>query len=290
MTKLRNGLVTEVQAGPFTVRGVSLGGVYTSIQVPELGVLFDCGLPIRQFAGTDHVFLSHGHGDHVGALPAILGIRGLMREKKPPKLYLPAPILPSVERALAAMTEMQRYDLAIDAVPMKPGDEAELRPDLHVRAFKTHHPVPSLGYLFFDRVRKLRDEFKSLPGPEIGRRRKAGEDLFDTEEHHLLAYATDTLLRVIDTSPELRKVRVLIMECTFLDDRKTLEASRAGCHIHLDELLERVDDLDNEHVVLMHFSQIYQPRETHEILAKRCPKRLRDRLVVFAPQTGVWPG
>jgi len=223
-------------------------------------------------------------------LPAILGIRGLMREKKPPKLYLPAPILPSVQRALAAMTEMQRYELAIDAVPMEAGSEAELRADLHVRAFKTHHPVPSLGYLFFDRVHKLRDEFKSLPGPEIGRRRKAGEDLFDTEEHHLLAYATDTLIRVIDTSPELRKVRVLIMECTFLDDRKTLDASRAGCHIHLDELLERVDDLDNEHIVLMHFSQIYQPKEVHQILASRCPKRLRDRMLVFAPQTGVWPG
>ena len=290
MAKLRNGWLTEVQAGPYTVRGVSLGGVYTSIQVPELGVLFDCGLPIRQFAGTDHIFLSHGHGDHVGALPAILGIRGLMREKRAPKLYLPAPILPTLERALAAMTEMQRYELAIDPVPMAPGDEAELRADLHVRAFRTHHPVPSLGYLFFDRVRKLRDEFKSLPGPEIGRRRKAGEDLFDIEEHRQLAYATDTLLRVIDTAPEIRNARVLIMECTFLDDRKSLEDSRAGCHIHLDELLERVDDLDNEHVVLMHFSQIYQPREVHEILARRCPQHLRERLCVFAPQTGVWPG
>lgn len=283
-------LITEVQAGPYRLRGISLGGVYTSIQVPELGVLLDVGMPLRAFAGTDHIFLSHGHGDHIGALPALLGIRGLLSDKKPPKVYLPAPIVEHLEAALRPMTAMQRYDLAIDAVPMKPGDEVKLRSDLYARAFKTHHPVPSLGYLFFDRVSKLRDEYKSLPGAEIGRLRKEGADLFDVQERLELAYATDTLIRVLDTAPIVRRARVLVMECTFLDERKSLETARAGCHVHLDELLERVDDLENEHVVLMHFSQLYRPREVHAILEKRCPPRLKERLVVFAPKRGPWPG
>ena len=38
-------MLTTVTAGPYTVRGVSIGGVYTSIAVPELGVLFDAGIP-----------------------------------------------------------------------------------------------------------------------------------------------------------------------------------------------------------------------------------------------------
>jgi len=280
----------EVRAGPFTIRGVSLGGVYTSIQVPELGVVFDCGMPIRQFAATDHLFLSHGHGDHLGALPALMGIRGLLHGKAAPKAYMPAPIVDTLREALTAMSKLQRYDLTVDAVPMSPGDEARLRADLWVRAFRTHHPVPSLGYLFFDRVQKLREEFRALPGPEIGRRRRAGEDLFTTVERLEFAYATDTLLRVIDTTPEIREARVLLMECTFLDDRKSLAASRAGCHIHLDELLERLSDFRNERIVLMHFSQLYSPREVHRILEARWPAEHRDRLVVFAPRRGPWPG
>lgn len=289
MSKRPLPLVHSLRAGPYTVRGVSLGGIYTSLQVPELGAVFDVGMPIRGFASTDHLFLSHGHGDHVGALAAMLGIRGLLHTKQPPNVYMPAPIADDVRASIDAMSRLQRHDLTFTAHPMAAGDEIQLRRDLHVQAFKTHHPVPSLGYRFFDRVKKLRPEFKDLPGREIGERKKAGEDLFTVEERSELAYATDTLIRVIDTSPELVKTRVLILECTFLDEKKTLEASRAGCHIHLDELLERADAFENEHLVLMHFSQLYMPRDVHRILRERWPADHPTKLHVFAPAAGPWP-
>lgn len=287
---LANPLITEVAAGPYRIRGISLGGVYTSLQIPELGVVLDIGMALRAFAATDHLFLSHGHGDHAGSLAAMLGIRGLLHAKDAPRVYLPAPIAEPLQASISAMETLQRHKLPMHMHPMNPGDERKLRKDLWVRAFRTHHPVPSLGYLFFDRVKKLRSEFADLPGHEIGKRRKAGEDLFDEHERHEVAYATDTLLRVIDTSPMLRDVRVLILECTFLDDRKPIAASRAGCHVHLDELLERAEDFNNEHIVLMHFSQIYSPREVHEILKRRCPPSLWKRITVFAPRRGAWPG
>lgn len=288
--RVRRSWLVEVKAGPYTLRGISLGGVYTSLHVPELGLVLDVGMPVRQFAAADHVFLSHGHGDHAAALAAMLGIRGLLHVKAPPKVYLPAPILEPITDMLLAMTRLQRHELAIEPVPMEPGDEVQLRRDLRVRAFRTHHPVPSLGYLFFDRVQRLRPPFRALPPEEIRRRREAGDDLFEPHDRLELAYATDTLIRVIDTAPEICRARVLILECTFLDDRKTLEASRAGCHVHLDELIERADAFQNEHLVLMHFSQLYQPSEVHEILRARCPRSLLERLVVFAPQRGPWPG
>ena len=286
----KNPLLTTVNAGPYTLRGISLGGVYTTIQIPELGVLLDAGMPIRQFASANHIFLSHGHGDHLGALPALLGIRGLLHEKRPPNVYLPAEIVDTLQDALSSMSKLQRHSLAIHTIAMKPGDEAFLRSDLRVRAFRTHHPVPSLGYLFFDRVQKLKAEYRHLDGPEIGRRRKRGDNIFDTQERLELAYATDTLIRVFDTAPDILRARVLILECTFLDERKTLQASRAGCHIHLDELIERASDFQGETVVLMHFSQLYHPKEVHAILQKRCPPAFFEKIVIFAPQNGSWPG
>ena len=283
-------MLTSVTAGPYTIRGVSVGGVYTSLAVPELGVVLDAGVPPRSSGGIDTILLSHGHADHIGALPALLGIRALHGKTRPPRVFAPAEILPDLEQALAALSKLQRFPLEIEAIGLRPGDEHELRGDLRVRAVRTFHPVPSLGYLILRRIAKLRPEFRGLAGPEIAARRRAGEAMLDHEDRLELAYATDTLVSALDHAPELYTARVLLLECTFLDERKTLEAARAGCHIHLDELIERADRFANEHVVVMHISQLYRPDEVAAILDARVPPALRARMIPFVPQGPHWPG
>jgi ribonuclease Z len=277
-----------LKVGPYTVRGISVGGVYTSLQVPELGAVLDVGLPLRAFCGTDRVFLSHGHIDHSGGLPGLLGVRGMMQKAEPVQVFMPAEIVDELHAVLAATERMQRFPMQIRAVGMQPGQEHSLGNNLWVRAFRTHHPVPSLGYQFLRRVQKLKPAFLGLPGPEIAAKKARGEDLFDAAEHLEVAYATDTLLRVIDTNPSMLDSRVLIMECTFYDERKALAESRAGCHVHLDELLPVCERFRNEHIVLMHTSQIYQPREAREILLRRCPRSFTDRVQLLAPENGTW--
>mgnify|MGYP003632598067 CR=1 FL=1 len=283
-------MITRITAGDLTLRGVSLGGVYTSIFCPELRAVFDVGIAPRSSAGADFIFISHGHVDHVGALSSLLGIRALVGKKKPPKLFLPTEIETPVLRALEAMTEMQRYDLAINPVAMSPGDLAPMRGDLEVRAFQTHHVVPSLGYSLVRRIKKLKEEFQGLAGPEIAEKKRAGEDLFRVIERVELSYCTDTLIQVLDNNPELYQSRVLVLECTFLDERKPVKLARAGCHIHLDEIIERAEKFENEHLVLMHFSQLYKPAEVVEILDRRCPPSLRERIIPFVPTSKNWPG
>ncbi len=284
-------MLTQVSAGPYRIRGVSIGGIYTSLHVPELSALFDVGIAARSTATARYLFLSHGHVDHAGSLATLLGIRALVGHSKPPRVFMPEQMAEPLLASLRSMSEMQRWDLAIDPVPMAPGDVMLLAGDLAVRAFRTYHPVPSLGYELVRRVPKLKKEFADLPGEEIGRRRRAGErDLFDITERRELAYATDTLVTVLDHEPALLSARVLILECTFLDERKSLAASRAGCHIHLDEILERAERFENEALVLMHFSQLYKPAEAVAILDRRCPPGLRKRIVPFVPAAGEWPG
>ncbi len=283
-------MLTEVKAGNYTVRGVSLGGIYTSLMVPEIGTMFDVGIAPRSFAGAKRLFLSHGHVDHIGALASFLGIRALTGKRSPLRVYLPAEIVDDLTAALAVLGGIQRYSLEIEAIGMKPGDEISLGDNLKVRAFRTFHPVPSLGYMFIRRVDKLRPQYRKLAGPEIAKRRLAGDDLFDVSDRLELAYATDTLAKVLDAEPALMDVRTLILECTFLNERKTLKDVHAGCHIHLDELIDRSAQFNNEQLVLMHFSQLYKPAEVHQILAERCPEELRKRLVAFAPESGNWPG
>lgn len=272
-----------VTAGALSLRGVSLGGVYTSIHVPALDVLLDVGVPIKQAAGVGTLLLSHAHADHVGALVTLLGLRGLHGMTRPLTVVMPAEIVPVLERALAAMSELQRWPLAIEAVGLEPGDEHPLRRDLVVRAVRTFHPVPSLAYLIVRKVQKLRPEHAHLPGPEIARRRRAGEELTMTVERAELAYVTDTLVQAIDHAPELAAAEVVILESTFLDDRKTLEDARAGCHVHLDELIARAPSITTPQLVLMHVSQLYRPDEVEPILDARLPAELRARTRVIVP-------
>jgi ribonuclease Z len=283
-------MLTTVTAGPHSVRGISVGGVYTSLAVPELGIVFDAGASPRSSCAIDTILLSHGHADHIGALPAFLGIRALFGKTRPPRVVMPAEIVDDVSGALAAMSRLQRFPLDIDAIGLLPGDEIELHRDLRVRAVRTFHPVPSLAYVVVRRIAKLRPELQGLTGPQIAERRRAGEQVAEHEERIELAYATDTLASVLDHAPALLAAKTLILECTFLDARKSLDAARAGCHIHLDELIERADQFGNERIVLMHFSQLYRPDEIAGILDARLPPELRQRVIPFIPAGSNWPG
>jgi ribonuclease Z len=272
------------------VRGISVGGVYTSLAVPELGLALDAGAPLRSSAGLDTILLSHGHADHVGALPALLGIRGLSGKTRRPRVIMPAEIEADLTAALVALSRLQRFPLEIEAIGLRPGDEVALRGDLRIRAVRTFHPVPSLGYLVVRRIAKLLPALQGLTGPQIAALRRGGETVAEHEDRLELAYATDTLISAVDHAPELLAAGTLIMECTFLDQRKSVEAARAGCHIHLDEVIERADRFGNSHVVLMHFSQLYRPDEIAGILDARLPPELRRKVIPFIPDGSHWPG
>lgn len=277
-------MLDELHVGAITVRGVSLAGVYTSLQIPELRVLLDAGLPIRSFAATDHLFLSHTHGDHAGGLVPLLGIRELIG-KRAPKVFLPAEAEGDVESLLALAGRTHHSRTVAELIPMRPGDRHTVGRDLDAVAFRTHHSAPSLGYAFTRGVTKLRPEFAHLSGEEIGKRRQAGDtSLFERTERVELAYATDTLADVLDTEPSLATARVLILECTYLDERRTVADARERMHLHLDELIERAELFENEAIVLMHFSQIYSPDQVRRILAGRLPERLRAKVLPFLPE------
>ncbi len=284
-------MLTEVQAGPYTIRGISIGGVYTSLQVPELNVVLDAGVPLRSFATTDHIFLSHGHSDHASALGALLGIRGLVGKHSPAQVFLPAEIESAVQEALAALQRVHRSAIELETLPMHPGDTRKVYRDIWVRAFRTHHAGPSLGYQFFRRITKLKPEHQALPGEEIARLRREGvPGIFDELERLELAYATDTLSKVLETAPSILESRVLILECTYLDQKRTVEETQERLHVHLDEIIARADRFQNEALVLMHFSQLYAPEQVRELIRERVPPSLHERIRVFAPESNRWFG
>src|SRR5688572_23500317 len=113
------GMIHQVSAGPYTVRGISLAGVYTSLLVPELHVLLDVGVPLRSFATAERIFLSHTHGDHAGGLIPLLGIRELVGKARP-RVYLPAEAERDVCDLLALASRTHHSVTDAELVPLMP--------------------------------------------------------------------------------------------------------------------------------------------------------------------------
>ncbi len=271
----------EVTAGQLTVRGLSIGGVETCLQIPQLDVVFDVGHCPRSFVTTKRLFITHAHGDHAGGLVGMLSHRLLYRLDTPLEVYAPAPICDAIRVAVAAWEGVQGHPFKWNLHPVEPGDEIPLSGGRYVRVFRSVHVIHCVDYAVWERVRKLKPEFVGLPGPEIAARKHAGEDLFDTRERPLCAFCGDTTAKVLDQQPWLLKTRVLILEATYLDDRRTVQQCKEHGHVHLDELIE--------HLVLTHFSQSYKPAEVREIVERRFTGT-RPQVHCLLPETTTWPG
>ena len=66
-----------------------------------------------------HVFISHGHIDHVGGLHFLVATRGL-NSLAPPSVYLPPPIVAATQQMLGSFMVLDQSDLACTLVPVAP--------------------------------------------------------------------------------------------------------------------------------------------------------------------------
>ena len=276
--------LTTLSLGQYTLTGASLGGLYTAFHIPELDSLFDAGIAIRSGAMASRLFLTHAHLDHLGALPSLLGMRGMLGGgRRPLKLFCPQGVEGHLQHVLNHLSTLHSWPLDVDFCPMKTGEEIQLTKTLWVRALSTFHPVPSLGYLLFERIGKLRHEYSEKSGIELRDLKRDGIVIHYDVDRPKVAYLTDTLPEALKHAPEALEAEVLILECTFVSDKKGVEIARAGCHVHLDELEHWAPRMNNRAIVLMHFSQVHRPSELRMILRERLYPILGERLHLFLP-------
>ena len=267
------------------VKGVSIGGLETCIQLPGLALAFDIGRCPRSAVHRSRVFFSHAHLDHLGGVPMHCATRALTG-LEPPSYVLPRQNLADFQAMLGSWRRLDRSRLPCSVVGAVPGDRFPLREDLELRAFQTRHSLPSLGYAIFSLRHKLRPEYHGLPGQRLKALREAGEAITAPSWVCDVAFTGDSSAKVLDEQPWLYDARLLILETTFLDDRVGVQACRAREHVHLDEVLQRVDLFRNQAIPLTHFSARYAPSEIRGILDRRLPPSLKGRVHPLLPRRG----
>jgi ribonuclease Z len=141
--------------------------------------------------------------------------------------------------------------------------------------------VPSLGYVVWERRRKLKQEYRNLEGRQIRDLRLSGVEVAEEIRQPLVAYAGDTSPPGLDECPAMYLAKILICEMTFVSpDHRKAKIHKFG-HMHLDDFVERRDLFQNELIIASHFSTRYHPGAVERMVRRRLPDMLDDRLMLW---------
>ncbi len=269
-----------LKVGGLTLTGVSRGGIATSLHVPELGLLFDVGVPVVGQLKRSRILVTHGHQDHLGALPYLLSQRHLARQQ-PADVHVPAEIVDPLTRIFDAWAEIEDFRMQMHLHGTKPGDVVKVRNGLEAVALRSVHRVPSLAWVIRRSTRRLKEEFADRPGEELHTLRGEGVEVTEPHVEPVLCVTGDTQIELFDREPLVRQSRVLVHEVTSWDDRRDVEDTRAWGHTHVEEILERLERFEGEALVLVHRSARHSRAQAERVVAQRFPAAVRDKVHVF---------
>ncbi len=277
---LNNVPVKKLTHKNITIEGYSRAAVQTYWRIPELKVGFDLGAQPWDFMGTPTWFVTHTHLDHIAALPVYVARRRMMK-MDPPTIYLPEYAVEMVDRLLNGFSRLDRGRLPCTLLPVRAGDEIELSRELVVTASATKHTLPSLGYIIWERRKKLKPEYTDLSGEQIRDLRLSGTEVTAEIRTPVVAFLGDSAPEGLDDCPEMYEAEVLIAEMTFVAPDHRKDKIHKNGHMHLDDFLSRRDRFQNERVIASHFSTRYHDQQIRRMVEKAIPDMLDDRLYLW---------
>ena len=184
----------SLQHDGLTIEGYSRAAVQSYWRIPELKLGFDLGGSPWDFMNIPTIFITHAHLDHMAALPVYVARRRMMK-MEPPTIYLPEDNVESADRLLKIWQKLDRGRMNCQLIGVKAGQEIELSRDHLVTVFATSHTVPSVGYLVWQRRKKLKPKYLALSGNEIRDLRMSGEEVAHEVRTPLVCYTGDIIER-----------------------------------------------------------------------------------------------
>lgn len=264
----------------FELIGVSLAGCRTALYIPDLKIGFDAGFPFPFHLGTDHFFISHGHLDHSSAIPYIISQKNLNKQK-PAHFFMPESLVQPLSEILELWQKIENHQYTYHFLPAIPKNRIPLNQQHFVMPFKAHHRIPALGYTLFQIKKSLKKDYIGQTRESIISMKSRGIAVDEIHEVPIMTFSGDSKIEFLWEEPWILNTKYLFIETTYIDDRKTREQARDWGHIHIDELIDVLPNIQSEKIILMHISSRYSDREAREIISKRIPKEYLDRVLFF---------
>ena len=263
-----------------TVEGYSRAAVQTYWRIAEMRIGFDLGAQPWDFMALPHYFITHSHLDHIAAIPSYVARRRMMKMESP-TIYLPGHTVSSVEQLLRVIGRLDRGRLPCELIAVEPNQEIELSRELVVTTSAMRHSIPALGYIVWERRKKLKPEFAHLTGDAIRDLRLAGTEVTHEIRVPMVAYTGDTSPAGLDASPDMYRAKILITEMTFLAPEHQQDKIHKHGHMHLNDFVDRRNDFKNEVIICGHFSVRYNDRQIRRWVDRALPDRLDGRLKLW---------
>lgn len=276
-----NAPYQSLKHGDITIEGYSRAMVQSVWRVPQWDVGFDLGAVPWNFIATPTWFVTHAHLDHLAGLPSLISRRTIMDLPRPTVIYLPEVVVDDVWAMLKTWEKLDRGPQNCTIHGLHPGDEVEISRDHLMSCFPTRHPVPSLGYVVWDRRHKLKPEFQGMSGEQIRDLKLQGVAITHEVRTPLLCYTGDTSPAGLDENPITYEARILITEMSFVRVNHPREKIHSFGHMHIDDFIERAERFQNELVIVAHVSSRYEIEESREAVAQFVPEHLRKRLHIW---------
>lgn len=207
-----------------------------------------------------------------------IATRGLLK-LAPPTVLLPKSRTEAFAAFIDSLRELDDSELNHKAVGIEAGSRFIMSKLFEIAPFKTVHPVPSQGYIIYGTKQKLKSQYVGLDGTAIKVMRERGVEITDKVEVPEVAFTGDTSAAWIDdpANADALRAKLLIMECTFVDDSVSKEDAETFGHTHIDDLVARADSFQNEGILLIHFSARYKADEVRRALKAKLPERLYSK-------------
>ncbi|MDR2643184.1 MAG: metal-dependent hydrolase [Planctomycetaceae bacterium] len=277
---LRDHVPRQMTIGNLTIEGFSRAAVQTYWRIAELKLGFDVGAQPWAFMGLPRLFLSHTHMDHILSLPAYVARRRMMK-MEPPIIYLPADAVGNVRNLMTAYSRLDYGGLPCELVGVVAGDEFEISRELMISVVPTFHSIPSVGYIAWERRKKLKEEYLSLDSNEIRNLALSGIEVSRELKIPKVAYLGDSTAKALDETPSMYDAEILIMEMSFVARRHQSDKIHKYGHIHLDDIVKRQKNFKNKAVIVSHFSARYADKEIEDTVLRRVPNMLDGRLILW---------
>lgn len=272
----------RVELDGLEIRGISVGGLETCLEVPSWKLAFDLGRCSGSTVGCHTVLFTHAHADHMGAVASHTARRALRRDD-PPRYVIPRENEQAFEDLMHAWRRLDQAPLPCVVQAAGPGDELALHRQLVAQVFRSPHRAPCQGYHLFSEGHELLEEHVGKSTQEIAGLRREGQTVTREVRRSELAFCGDTRFDVLQRVPGLAQARRLMLECTFFDERVSVESAREMGHVHLHEIAEQAEQLRGVGALLLtHVSARYKRGEARELVERSLPDWLLERTTVFA--------